>query len=127
MFGPLGPSLAPTIKANRGLYKIIKPFAGWYADLMGYRRMGLKYDDLLVEERPDVQRALGRLTDKEQYDRTFRFRRASQASILHADLPKSQWLKPEEDTRYLTPHVESVVEEDSERQVWDTLAVERKK
>lgn len=45
-FGPLGPSLAPVIKANRGLYKWFKPFAGWYANLMGYRRLGLKYDDL---------------------------------------------------------------------------------
>jgi ubiquinol-cytochrome c reductase subunit 7 len=46
IFGPLGPSLAPAIKANRGLYKWLKPFANWYAGLAGYRRMGLKYDDL---------------------------------------------------------------------------------
>ena len=46
VFGPLGPSLAPAIKANRGLYKWVKPFANWYAGLMGYRRVGLKYDDL---------------------------------------------------------------------------------
>lgn len=45
-FGPLGPSLAPAIRANRGLYKWIKPIATWYADLSGHRRLGLKYDDL---------------------------------------------------------------------------------
>ncbi|KAI0693716.1 ubiquinol-cytochrome-c reductase complex subunit 6 [Cytidiella melzeri] len=126
-FGPLGPSLAPAIRANRGLYKWLKPFASWYAGLSGYRRMGLKYDDLLVEERPDVQRALNRLTEREKYDRTFRFKRASQASIQHADLPKSSWITPAEDVRYLKPHVESVVEEETERQVWDNLVVERKK
>lgn len=46
MFGPLGPSLAPAIKANRGLYKWLKPIANWYAGVSGYRRVGLKYDDL---------------------------------------------------------------------------------
>ncbi|KAI0340635.1 ubiquinol-cytochrome-c reductase complex subunit 6 [Trametopsis cervina] len=126
VFGPLGPSLAPVIKARRGTYKWFKPFAQWYAGLMGYRRLGLKYDDLLVEERPDVQRALGRLTQSETYDRSFRFKRASQASILHADLPPSQWTPASEDVRYLKPHVESVVAENTERQVWDTMGVQRK-
>ena len=46
LFGPLGPSLASTVKANRGLYRWFKPFAEWYAGIAGYRQMGLKYDDL---------------------------------------------------------------------------------
>ncbi|PSR88893.1 hypothetical protein PHLCEN_2v5042 [Hermanssonia centrifuga] len=127
MFGPLGLSLAPVIKANRGIYRWIKPFANWYVNVAGYRKLGLRYDDLLVEERDDVQRALGRLTDREAYDRSFRFKRASQASVMHVDLPKDQWTKPAEDVRYLQPHVESVAKEDNERRVWDTMAVERKK
>jgi len=73
MFGPLGLSFAPYVKSSRTLYKWIKPFATWYANLSGYRQMGLRYDDLrmysrhsrcllttvgstVVEERPDVQR-----------------------------------------------------------------------
>ena len=74
MFGPLGLSFAPFVRSSRTLSKWIKPFAMKYADLMGYRKMGLKYDDLradvflfrntlcsftgiiVVEERPDVQR-----------------------------------------------------------------------
>ena len=71
---------------------------------------------LVVEERPDVQRvrgflfsveslslklvvhtqALTRLTPREAYDRAYRFKRASQASVLHKDLPKSEWVNPEE-------------------------------
>ena len=44
--GPLGPSLASNLKRNRGLYRWIKPFADWYAGVAGYRKIGLKYDDL---------------------------------------------------------------------------------
>jgi len=71
----------------------------------------------VAEERPDVERvsvgfpkcfsaslllkilsvqALTRLTPREAYDRAFRFKRASQASVQHKDLPKSEWIKPEE-------------------------------
>ena len=46
IFGPLGPSLASAVTRNRGVYRAFKPFADWYADLAGYRKYGLKYDDL---------------------------------------------------------------------------------
>lgn len=36
--------------------------------------------------------ALGRLTTREAYDRAFRIKQASQASVLHSDLPKGEWL-----------------------------------
>jgi len=125
-FGPLGPSLAPYVRSSRTLSKWFKPIATWYANLSGYRRLGLVYDDLLVEERPDVQRALTRLTPREAYDRAYRFKRASHASVLHKDLPKSEWINPDEDVRYLKPHVLEVVKEDQERHVWDTVDVVRK-
>ncbi|KAN0105449.1 Cytochrome b-c1 complex subunit 7 [Russula decolorans] len=125
-FGPLGPSFAPYVRSSRTLSKWLKPIANWYANLSGYRRVGLVYDDLLVEERPDVQRALTRLTPREAYDRAFRFKRASQASVQHKELPKSEWIHPEEDVRYLKPHVIEVAKEDQERHVWDTINVVRK-
>ncbi|KAI0262900.1 cytochrome b-c1 complex subunit 7 [Gloeopeniophorella convolvens] len=126
MFGPLGLSLAPYIRSSRTLSKALQPVAAWYANLSGYRKVGLIYDDLLVEERPDVERALSRLTPREAYDRAYRFKRASQASVLHKELPKSEWIKPEEDVRYLKPHVLEVVKEDQERAAWNTMNVERK-
>jgi len=126
MFGPLGLSLAPYVRSSRTLSAWFKPIASWYANLSGYRKMGLVYDDLLVEERPDVQRALTRLTPREAYDRAFRFKRASQTSVQHKDLPKSEWIKPEEDVRYLKPHVLEVEKEDQERHLWDTVNVIRK-
>ncbi|KAI0078158.1 ubiquinol-cytochrome-c reductase complex subunit 6 [Panus rudis PR-1116 ss-1] len=126
IFGPLGPSLAPAIRSSKTLSRWIKPFANFYINLSGYRKVGLRYDDLLVEEREDVQRAITRLTPRETYDRTFRFKRAAQLSILHTELPKEQWTKPEEDVRYLKPHVQDVEKENNERRMWDSVAVERK-
>jgi hypothetical protein len=46
LFGPLGPSLAPYVRSSRTLSKWLKPVASWYANLSGYRRVGLVYDDL---------------------------------------------------------------------------------
>lgn len=46
MFGPLGLSLAPQLAKSRSLYSLLKPVADWYAQAAGYRRLGLKYDDL---------------------------------------------------------------------------------
>jgi ubiquinol-cytochrome c reductase subunit 7 len=42
----LGPSLATYIRSSRSLKQLVTPVAHWYADLMGYRQMGLRYDDL---------------------------------------------------------------------------------
>jgi len=126
MFGPLGFSLAPYIQSSRTLSKWVSPIAQWYANAMGYRKYGFKYDDLLIEENPEVQRALNRLTPREQYDRAFRLKRASQASILHAPLSKEHWTPASEDVRYLVPHVTEVLKEENERRVWDNLVVERK-
>jgi hypothetical protein len=42
-----------------GLAKLLKPVAAAYTHVAGYRQMGLKYDDLLMEEREDVQKVSG--------------------------------------------------------------------
>jgi len=122
----LGYTLAGWIKSSRSLSKYVKPIANWYADLAGYRQMGLKYDDLLMEENPTVQRALNRLTAREQYDRAYRFKIASHSSLVHKHLPKEQWVPASEDKRYLKAHVEEVLKENEERQAWDTMTVGRK-
>ncbi|KAL4067545.1 cytochrome b-c1 complex subunit 7 [Scleroderma yunnanense] len=122
----LGPSLAPYIRSSRTLKKWVTPIAQWYADLMGHRRMGLKYDDLQVEELPEVQRALSRLTPRDAYDRAFRMKLSLHQSMLHKDLPKDQWLSPKDDVRYLKPHIQEVLKEEAERAAWDTMAIQRK-
>jgi hypothetical protein len=48
-----------------GLYKSLKPLANAYAQITGYRQHGLRYDDLIIEEREDVQK----VGDSNRYSR----------------------------------------------------------
>jgi hypothetical protein len=44
--GPMGLSLAPYIFKKPGLHKFIKPWANMFVNVAGYRKVGLRYDDL---------------------------------------------------------------------------------
>ncbi|GAC99865.1 cytochrome b-c1 complex subunit 7 [Pseudozyma hubeiensis SY62] len=105
--------------------RVLKPVANAYANATGHRQMGLRYDDLLIEESDRVQKALSRLPEKEAYDRAYRLRQAAQLSVLHRELPKEQWLAAKEDKRYLTPYVQEIANEESERAAWDTVSVKK--
>lgn len=76
--------------------RMLKPVANAYANAAGHRKMGLRYDDLIIEESPRVQKAISRLPEKEAYDRVFRLRQAFQLSVIHRELPKEQWLPTKE-------------------------------
>ncbi|KZV85747.1 hypothetical protein EXIGLDRAFT_725550 [Exidia glandulosa HHB12029] len=121
-----GLSLAPWIMKRPGLLRVLKPVANWYVGAAGWRKLGLRYDDLIADENEVVQKALSRLPKDEIYARSYRLRRAMQQSILHTDLPKDQWLKEEEDIPYLTPLIEQVAKEDNERVELDNLVIERR-
>lgn len=50
-------SLASSIKQySAGLYNSLKPIANAYARAAGHRKVGLRYDDLIIEERLDVEK-----------------------------------------------------------------------
>ncbi|EHY55724.1 Cytochrome b-c1 complex subunit 7 [Exophiala dermatitidis] len=121
------PSLAPYILKRPWLKRWMVPFANWYADAAGYRRLGLRHDDLIPEENDIVQLALKRLSPKESYDRIFRLRRAFQCSLSHQLLPAEEQTKPEEDVRYLSPIIEEIEAELKERADLESMIVERKK
>lgn len=149
------PSLAGFVKRRPWLLKALQPVANWYANAAGYRQIGLRYvttsqptlslppiaagekerkggaythrsDDLIPEESEVVQTALGRLNEKERYDRIFRIRRAIQCSIQHQLLPKNEWTKPDQDTLYLSPIIKAVEAENKERENLDNLTVYKK-
>ncbi|TVY19111.1 Cytochrome b-c1 complex subunit 7 [Lachnellula arida] len=120
------PSLANAILKRPWLTKLVKPIAAWYADAAGYRKLGLRADDLIPEESENVLLALKRLPQKEAYDRVFRLRRAFQCSLAHQLLPKDQQTKPEEDYPYLSPIIKQVEAEAKERDDWDAVVVKRK-
>lgn len=60
------------------LQRWAQPLAEWYHNKMGYKQLGLRYEDLLPEDDEVTQLALKRLPPKEAYDRVFRIRRAFQ-------------------------------------------------
>ncbi|KAF9232142.1 cytochrome b-c1 complex subunit 7, partial [Melanogaster broomeanus] len=111
--------------SSRTLKPLVTPIALWYADLMGYRQMGLKYDDLQYFRPETVQQALGRLTPREAYDRAYRMKMSLHTSALHKPLPKEQWVSAKDDVRYLKPHIEEVIKEEEERFTWDNMIVAR--
>ncbi|KAI9779795.1 MAG: Cytochrome b-c1 complex subunit 7 [Peltula sp. TS41687] len=121
------PSLAPFIMKTPWLRRIVSPIAHWYANAAGYRKLGLRADDLLPEESETMQKALQRLPPKEAYDRVFRIRRAFQASLAHQLLPKEQWTKPEDDIQYLTPILKEIQAEARERDDLESMVVSRKR
>ncbi|BCS00809.1 ubiquinol--cytochrome-c reductase subunit 7 [Aspergillus luchuensis] len=119
------PSLASYIVKRPFLKRWMMPIAQWYTDASGYRRLGLKADDLIPEENDVVQKALKRLPPKEAYDRVFRIRRAFQCSISHTLLPAAEQTKPEEDVEYLSPIIREIEKEKQEREDLDALVVRR--
>jgi len=53
-------------------------------------KKGMVYDDIIMEENPEMQEALRRLPSNHVYDRHFRHKYAIQLSILKNVLPKDQ-------------------------------------
>jgi len=120
-------SLATYVHKTPWLKKMVVPFANWYANASGYRKLGLRSDDLIPEESETVLLALKRLTPKESYDRVYRLRRAFQCSLAHQLLPKEQQTKPEEDVQYLSPIIREIEAEAKERADLDSLVVTKRK
>ncbi|XP_006130634.1 cytochrome b-c1 complex subunit 7 isoform X2 [Pelodiscus sinensis] len=75
-------------------------------------------DDTLYED-DDVKAALKRLPEKMYNERLFRIKRALDLSMKHQILPKDQWMKYEEDHKYLEPYLKEVIRERLEREEWD--------
>ncbi|KAJ5403264.1 hypothetical protein N7509_003135 [Penicillium cosmopolitanum] len=119
------PSIANYIVKRPWLKRWMTPLANWYTDAAGYRKLGLKFDDLIPEESENVQKAIKRLPAKEAYDRVFRIRRAFQCSISHTLLPANEQIKPEEDVEYLSPIIRAVEQEAKERAELETLTLRK--
>ncbi|KAL4798832.1 cytochrome b-c1 complex subunit 7 [Aspergillus venezuelensis] len=119
------PSLANFIIKRPALRRWVQPIANWYVDAAGYRKLGLRHDDLIPEESEVVQTALKRLPPKEAYDRIFRIRRAFQCSISHTLLPPEEHTKPSEDVEYLSPIIREIEKQEKERADLDNLSVKR--
>ncbi|RQM05502.1 hypothetical protein DH86_00001531 [Scytalidium sp. 3C] len=102
------PSFTSFVVKRPWLKNALTPLSNWYCNAAGYRKLGLRQDDLIPEESDLVLQALKRLPPKEAYDRVFRLRRAFQ------DYP------------YLSPIIKELEAEAKERHELDTLVVKRK-
>ncbi|KAI7878301.1 14 kDa subunit of cytochrome bd ubiquinol oxidase [Lichtheimia hyalospora FSU 10163] len=105
---------------------LLTPVANVYANAAGYRKIGLRYDDLISEENELVQEALRRLEiaePREMYDRAYRIRVAQQCSLTHSLLPKEQWVTSSTDKSYLRPYIDEVAAEFAERGDFDNIKV----
>ncbi|KAI1092661.1 14 kDa subunit of cytochrome bd ubiquinol oxidase [Rostrohypoxylon terebratum] len=119
------PSLAPFILKRPWLTKMLTPLASWYTNAAGYRKLGLRADDLICEEDENVIKALKRLPPREAYDRVYRLRRAFQCSATHKLLPKEEWTKEKDDVPYLQPLIDQIHAEEKEKIALDSMTVIR--
>ncbi|CAH01082.1 ubiquinol--cytochrome-c reductase subunit 7 [Kluyveromyces lactis] len=105
------------------LAKVVVPIAHQFINLSGYRKMGLRFDDLIEEENELAQTALRRLPADESYARIYRIINAHQLSLSHHLLPKDKWTKPEDDIPYLTPYLLEAEAFVKEKEELDNLEV----
>lgn len=79
--------------------------------------VGLHRDDCLYEDE-DVTEAIRRLPRSVYDERNFRIMRALNLSMTKTILPKEQWTKYEDDTKYLEPYLKEVIKEREEKEDW---------
>ncbi|EDO19140.1 hypothetical protein Kpol_2000p108 [Vanderwaltozyma polyspora DSM 70294] len=111
------------ILKSPSLSKICVPVANQFIKYSGYRKLGLKFDDLIAEESPLMQKVLTRLPEDESYARVYRIIRAHQTELTHHLLPKTQWIKAEEDVPYLLPYILEAEAAAKEKDELDNLTV----
>ncbi|CCF59785.1 hypothetical protein KAFR_0H03750 [Kazachstania africana CBS 2517] len=107
------------------LSKFCVPVAHKFVELSGYRKLGLRYNDLYSEENPIVQTAIRRLPEDESYARNYRIIRAHQQELSHHLLPRNEWIKGKEDVPYLLPYLLEAEMEAKEKQDLDNLEVQK--
>ncbi|CAG2060936.1 unnamed protein product [Timema podura] len=93
----------------------------WAYNLSGFNKYGLHHNDVYDEDIPDVKEALRRLPQHIKDERNFRIIRAMQLSLMKTVLPKEEWVKYEEDNKYLDPYIEEVAKERQEREEWNRV------
>lgn len=79
---------------------------------------GLMHNDCYADT-PDVVEAVKRLPTKLLDERNYRIYRALHLSMCHRVLPEKEWIKWDEDVRYLDPYLDEVKREREEREEWE--------
>jgi ubiquinol-cytochrome c reductase subunit 7 len=114
---------ADFILSRPTLSKVVVPVAKAFCAYAGYREMGLKFNDLIAEESPVMQKAISRLPEEESYARVYRNITAHQLALSHQILPSNKAVKPEEDNHYLIPYILEAEKEAFEKRELDNIEV----
>ncbi|RKP00757.1 hypothetical protein CXG81DRAFT_26541 [Caulochytrium protostelioides] len=114
-------ALVRAVRGNPTLARITE----FYNQHCGHRQLGLKSDDMLPDEDPIAQEALRRLSPQEVHERHFRFSRVLAIDAWHDTLPEQYWIKPHEDTPYLSSLIEQIKKEKADARNFDQLTVEQ--
>lgn len=114
---------AEFVLKNPLLRQLMVPAAKVFTNLSGYRNLGLKLDDLLIEETPAMQKAISRLPAEESYARNYRIIAAHQLAVSIDVLPDSRALQAKDDTPYLTPYILEAEAEIAEKEALNNSTV----
>ncbi|KAF9436180.1 Cytochrome b-c1 complex subunit 7 [Entomortierella beljakovae] len=116
-----GITLVNQVKASKFLSGVLQPVANAFVNASGYRKLGLRYDDVLREETDIIREAINRLPEEETCGRVFRMKTAFQYSLSHTIATGDKVLKADDDIRYLTPVIDEVAAEFNEKEDFNNI------
>ncbi|KAF6020022.1 UQCRB [Bugula neritina] len=93
----------------------------WYYYRSYFPQLGLRADDVLNPDLPEVKEAVRRLPRDAFYEREFRISRALKLSLEKNILPKEEWTEYEKDEPYLKPYIDDIKAEWEEKAWWGKL------
>lgn len=82
-----------------------------------------RFDDLIDEENPILQKAIHRLPAEDKYARVYRQITAHQLALSHELLPPAKAVQPEQDDHYLIPYILEAEKEAFEKAELDNIQV----
>ncbi len=101
---------------------VIKRFAGmyWRQVERRLRRYGLLYEDILIDQTPEMKEALRRLPKEEYVARAMRQKRAVDLGVKKLYLPEEMQTNYNARRMYLQPYLTQVINEELEKAAWES-------
>ncbi|KAI3383422.1 hypothetical protein SNEBB_002790 [Seison nebaliae] len=109
----------PTFRKNPNSFgHVISKVLFNYAE---YNRYGLLWHDVINDTEPNIKEAVTRLPPELRDERHYRINRALVLNVQKKFLPKEEWTTWEKDYPYLTPFLEDIEKEMTEKERWEKI------